>query len=226
MGTERRAVLRATVLTVLLVGLTLAVLLVGVPDPAQLRDDAAGVGAPLLVLVYAGLCLLPVPRNVLSVAAGLLLGLRDGLLVALPGALLGAVVAFWIGRLLGREAVERFTGARAARVDALLRRRGVTAVLVCRLLPVVPFVGVNYSAGLTAVRFRDYVLGTAVGIVPGAVAYVAVGALGTSPTSWPFVAALAALAILSLAGASWYRRRRVSGRPTSGSGAPAPPSTR
>ena len=227
MGTERRTVLRAAVLAVLLVGSTLAVLVVGVPDADELRARAAGVETPVLVLVYAGLCLLPVPRNVLSVAAGLLLGLRDGLLVALPGALLAAVAAFWIGRRLGREAVERFTGARVARVDALLARRGVVAVLACRLLPVVPFVGVNYAAGLTGVRFRDYLVGTAIGIVPGAVAYVAVGALGTSPTSWPFVAAVLALLLLSLAG-TWFasRRRRVSGPASPASVVPAPRWTR
>ena len=212
MRAQRWVVVRAAALVALLVGLALAVLLAGMPDADALRAELAGVGAPAFVLVYAGLCLLPLPRNVLSVVAGLLFGLRDGLLVALPGALLAAVAGFWIGRFLGREAVERFTGARVARVDALLRRRGVAAVLACRLLPAVPFVAVNYTAGLTAVRFRDYVVGTAVGIVPGAVAYVAVGALGTSPTSWPFLTAVLTLLALSLGGA-WAASRRSAGHP-------------
>lgn len=95
------------------------------------------------------------------------------------------------------------------RLDALVLRHGPATVLVARLIPVVPFTAVNYGSGLTAVGFRAYVLGTAVGIVPGTVAYVAVGAYGTQPTSWPFLTAAGALAALTLGGA-WFVRRRTS----------------
>jgi uncharacterized membrane protein YdjX (TVP38/TMEM64 family) len=212
---------RAALFAAMLAGLITAVVLAGFPDAGRLEEEAADVGAPVFLLLYAGLCLLLVPRNVLSVAAGLLFGFGGGLVVALPGALLAAVAGFALGRLLGREAVERFTGARVARVDALLERRGVAAVVVCRLLPVVPFGGVNYAAGLTGVRFRDYVVGTAIGMVPGAVAYVAVGALGAAPASPPFVVGVSVLLGLSLLGSWIAGRRRRSGRP--GSGLPARP---
>ncbi len=208
--------MRLGLLGALLVGLLTAVLVVGVPRAEDIRADVAALGpvAPAgFFLLYAGLTVLPVPRNVLSVAAGLLFGLVPGVLLAVPGAVLGAVAGFGLGRLLGREAVERLGGPRVARVDALLTRRGVAAVVVARLLPVVPFTGVNYAAGLTAVRFRDFVIGTAVGVVPGTVAYAAVGAYGTSPTSWPFVSAVAVLLALALGGAchASFRAARSSG---------------
>jgi uncharacterized membrane protein YdjX (TVP38/TMEM64 family) len=104
------------------------------------------------------------------------------------------------------------TGTRVARVDALLARRGLVAILASRLVPVLPFTGINYAAGLTAIRLRDFVLGTAIGIVPGTVAYVALGAYGTSPTSWPFVTAVAALLVLSLGGV-WVASRRSARHP-------------
>jgi uncharacterized membrane protein YdjX (TVP38/TMEM64 family) len=100
------------------------------------------------------------------------------------------VAAFALGRALGRDAVERVTGTRVARVDALLGRHGLLAVLGVRLVPVLPFTVINYAAGLTAVRLRDYVGGTALGIVPGTIAFVALGAHGSSPGSWPFVVAV------------------------------------
>jgi len=71
-----------------------------------------------------------------------LFGLVVGVLV-LVGAVLGASAAFWLGRLLGRDAVERLSGARIARVDALLRRRGVLALIAVRLVPVLPFMGLS-----------------------------------------------------------------------------------
>jgi uncharacterized membrane protein YdjX (TVP38/TMEM64 family) len=206
----RTAVLRLAVLGVLLAGAVVAAVLVGVPDADAVRGTVVGLGplTPVVfVVVYAAITLLPLPKNVLSVVAGLLFGLLDGVLLVLPGALLGALAAFGLGRLLGRDAVERFTGTRVARVDALLARRGLVAVLVSRLVPVLPFTGINYAAGLTAIRLRDFVVGTAIGIVPGTVAYVAVGAYGTSPTSWPFVTAVAVLLVLSLGGA-WLASRR------------------
>ncbi len=47
-----------------------------------------------------------------------------------------------------------------------------------RLVPVLPFTAINYAAGLTSVRTRDYTIGTAVGIVPGTVSIVALGTFG------------------------------------------------
>ena len=224
MTTGSRAIVRLVLLGALLGGLLTAVLAVGVPRAEDVHPDVLGALGPVapaaFVLLYAGLTVLPLPRNVLSVAAGLLFGLVPGVLLAVPGAVLGAVAGFGLGRLLGREAVERFGGARVARVDALLTRRGIAAVVVARLVPVVPFTGVNYAAGLTAVRFRDFVVGTAIGVVPGTAAYAALGAYGTSPTSWPFLAAAAVLLALTL-GSAWpaVRRRRIGLGTTPGDGA-------
>lgn len=191
---------------------------VDLPTAVQLRDlvAAAGPGAPLLfVLLYALVTLAPVPKNVLSAAAGLLFGLFWGIGLVLVAALLGATVAFGLGRLLGREAVERLTRTgtgTVARVDALLARRGLPAVVAVRLVPLVPFTAVNYAAGLTGLRVRDYLLGTAVGIVPGTVAFVTLGSYGTRPGSWPFLAAAAGLLLLTAAGTVLARRRRTAGR--------------
>jgi uncharacterized membrane protein YdjX (TVP38/TMEM64 family) len=54
------------------------------------------------------------------------------------------------------------------------------------------------------VRFRHYVLGSALGMVPGSLAYAALGAYGTNP--WGLIAAGSALVVL-VAGGSWWARR-------------------
>jgi uncharacterized membrane protein YdjX (TVP38/TMEM64 family) len=204
---------RLTALVVVVALAAVVALVLGLPDAEQLRADidAVGPAAPaLFVLLYAVAALAPVPKSAFSVAAGLLFGLVQGTIVVLLAALLGALAGFGLGRMLGREAVERLTGARVARVDALLRRHGLPAVLGVRLVPVVPFTAINYVAGLTAVRIGDYVVGTALGMIPGTIAYVALGAYGTPPGSWPFLGALLALAGLTAVGAfaaHHYRRR-------------------
>ena len=65
-----------------------------------------------------------------------------------------------------------------------MAEQGLVAVVVARLTPVAPFVVTNYGAGLSAVRVRDYALGTVVGVVPGSVAWSTVGgSAGADPTT-------------------------------------------
>ncbi|MDQ2883538.1 MAG: VTT domain-containing protein [Actinomycetota bacterium] len=212
--TARAVWVRLVVFVVILAGAGTVAGIVGLPDVERLRTGiaSAGPGAPVLfVLLYAVATLAPVPKNVLATVAGVLFGLVLGVVVVLLGALLGALAAFALGRVLGRDAVERITGARVARVDALLRRRGLLAVLGVRLVPVLPFTAINYAAGLTGVRTRDYIVGTALGIIPGTIAFVALGTYGASPGSWPFILAVIVLVVLTAGGAALARRSRRRG---------------
>lgn len=184
------------------------------PDVAEMRSriGEAGIWGPaLFFLIYAGLSLIPYPKAVLTAAGGALFGFWVGAGLSLAAALVGATISFGIGRLLGRDTVDRLIRGRLARVDALLGDHGLSAVLVVRLVPLVPFTAVNYASGLSGVRFRDYVLGSTFGMIPGSLAYAALGAYGTNP--WGLAAAGSALVVL-IAGGSWWARRLESRRPT------------
>ena len=197
------ALWRLAGLVAFVVASTLVAVAVPLPALVTLRtavDSAGAIGVIGFVLGYAATTLAPVPKAVLSILAGLVWGFWAAAIVVYIGALLGAGCAFLLGRWLGRDAIERFTGTRVARVDDLLRRRGFLAVLGVRLVPVIPFTAINYIAGLTAVRRRDYALGTAVGIIPGDVAYVAIGAYGLQ-LGWEFWAAAGSLGLLTIGGA-------------------------
>ena len=180
-----------------------AVVLLVPADTESLRDQVTGAGAwgwVLFVAAYVVATLLLFPKNVLSVVAGLAYGAGLGTVLVWLAAILGASAAFWIGRALGRDGVARLAGPAMTRLDGWVARRGALAVLVARLVPVVPFTAVNYASGLTVVGFVPYLLATAVGILPGTVAYVVIGAYGSDPGSWPFLAALAGLVLLGCAG--------------------------
>ena len=185
-------------------------LFVGVPSLEQVRQSVNALGwagGVAFVGLYAAFTLTPAPKNVLSVVAGLVFGFSGALMLVYLGALMGAAVAFALGRWLGREAVERYTGSRVARLDDLVRRRGLAAVIGVRLIPIIPFTAINYGAGLTAVRRRDYALGTAIGILPGTAAFVALGAFGLE-FGWPAWVAIGVLGVLTLAAAIWAERGR------------------
>lgn len=173
--------------------------------------EAAGAWGPLLfVLVYAVLTVLLVPGSPLTVAAGVLFGPYLGTGLVVLGATLGATGAFAWGRRLGRRAVARLTGDRLDRVDDWLRDRGLLAVLYVRLVPVLPFNLLNPVAGVTDIRLRDFVVGTAVGIVPGTFAYAALGGSFDDPTSPTFLAAVALLVVLAVGAPLVDRRVRGS----------------
>jgi uncharacterized membrane protein YdjX (TVP38/TMEM64 family) len=200
--TRRAVIWRLVALIAFVVAATLIAVFVPLPTVSSLRSAApsGAWGVIVFVLGYAIVTLTPVPKGALSILAGLVWGFWGGVLIVYIGALLGAGAAFLLGRWLGREAIERFTGTRVARVDELLRRRGFLALLGARLVPVIPFTVINYTAGLTAVRRRDYALATAVGIIPGDLAYVAIGAYGFQ-LGWGFWVAVSALGLLTIGGA-------------------------
>ncbi len=203
----RAALAKAGALALVVLAAVALALVLGTPDVEALRARVAAAGAwgPALFFgLYVGLSLIPCPKGLLTAAGGALFGLAAGAGLSLGAALIGAVVSFGLGRLLGRETVDRLVRGRLARVDELLRDRGLTAVLLVRLVPLVPYLAVNYASGLSGVRFRHYVLGSAVGMVPGSLAYASLGAYGTSP--WGLAAAASALIVLAVGG-SWFARR-------------------
>ena len=214
--------LRAAMLGVLLAAGAVLAAVLEVPDVEEARAwvDGAGRARWAAMVLALGLVLLaPVPRTALSILVGLVAGFGPGLAVALAGALLAALAAFGLSRTLGRSAVTRLAGARLARLDDLLDRRGFAAVLTGRLLPVVPFVVLSYAAGLTAIRWGPYVAATALGLVPSTVVQVGLGASAgavasrVAPSTMLLLLA-AAVVLAVLAGGAWHLRRRAVARRT------------
>jgi uncharacterized membrane protein YdjX (TVP38/TMEM64 family) len=221
MTTTRAARLRLLGLGVaLLLGGGLAWLLLGGDlDRVQAVVASTGAWGPFAYVgLHVLLTLVPVSKNLLSAVAGALFGLVGGIAVSWVASMVSAVVTFLVARRLGRPAVAAMTGPRIDRVEAVLRDQGVVAVVVARLTPFLPFTIVNYGAGVSAVSMRDFVLGTAVGIVPGTVGYAALGAsAGRDATT--FVAAGVVAAVLLVGSVLVGRRmsRRARGADTGGS---------
>ena len=124
--------------------------------------------------------------------------------------MVGAALCFYIARILGREVVEKLTGKAVLKsVDSFFARYGKHTILVCRLLPFVPFDPVSYAAGLTSLRFRHFILATGLGQLPATIVYSWVGSMLTGGTFW-FVSGLFilfALTIVIVAAKALYQER-------------------
>jgi uncharacterized membrane protein YdjX (TVP38/TMEM64 family) len=209
--TVRAGLLRGAGIVALAAIIVTAAVAVGVPDSQQLRADVLALGwwAPVAFsALYAVVSLSPLPKTVFTLAAGALFGLAAGVVIVVSGAMLGAVAAFHLGRLLGRDTLRWLTGGRLDRLDSRLAEHGLRTIVLARLIPIVPFTTVNYLAGVTSVRLRDFTGGTLIGILPATTAYVTVGAYGWQPGAWPMWAALGTLLVLTVGGLVLERHRR------------------
>ncbi|MBK8295406.1 MAG: TVP38/TMEM64 family protein [Solirubrobacterales bacterium] len=160
--------------------------------------DSAGAFAPLaFILAYVVLTMLLFPGSIATVASGALFGPVWGSVLTVIGATIGATAAYLIAQHLGRDRVHASLGPRLLRFDESLTRTGFISVLILRLLPIAPFNVSNYALGVTGIELRPYVLATAIGIVPGTVAYVALGSTIRDPTSIGFILSVAAVLVLT-----------------------------
>jgi len=129
------------------------------------RDDWVMVAAVMGVFIIGSLVMFPV--TVLIVVAGLLFGPWEGFAIATTGSLLGALAGYCAGAVFGKSLIARFSNGWMRSLDEKIARKGILAVAVIRILPIAPFTLVNLAAGASKVGFRDYAIGSIVGMVPG-----------------------------------------------------------
>jgi uncharacterized membrane protein YdjX (TVP38/TMEM64 family) len=172
-------------------------------DSARTFAAWPGAAAATVGLYVAG-NLLGIPVTVLTVLTALLFGPLFGGIFAFGGALLSAGILYALGKRLGRHVVRRLAGYRLNRITRRLARRGVLAIVLLRLLPVASFPKTNLVAGASYIRWRDFWLGTVIGIAPRILLTVvfvdrvqaAVGSPGFAP-----LLGLAAVTLVLIAGA-------------------------
>jgi uncharacterized membrane protein YdjX (TVP38/TMEM64 family) len=177
---------------------------------------------PLLVLgAYVLASLVAFPIMLLILATALVFDPMAAALYAWAGSLLGAAAGFALGSVMARDLVQRVSGARLTAVGRRLGRQGILAIVALRLIPIAPFTVINLGAGASRVRFRDFMLGTFLGLSPGIIAVTLFGdrlvAAVREPSAWSFTV-LGLLAVAIVAGAialqRWLTRRTDSGTET------------
>lgn len=162
--------------------------------------------------VIAGFLMVPI--TLLIAVTGIVFGPVAGAMYAIAGALLSAAATYGIGLWLGRETVRRLVGSRINRLSRRIARRGILAMLVVRLLPVAPFTVVNVVAGASHISFRDYMIGTLLGIAPGAVITVTFVHHLAEAVRNPSIGAIAVLALTAalLIGSAVTLQRLLTGK--------------
>lgn len=172
------------------------------------RDDLAAGPVAVLAFVVGGVTMFPV--TLLIVASALLFGPTWGFVYSLVGVVASAAVGYWLGSVLWRDAVRKLAGKRLNRLSKRLAKNGLVAVAVVRVVPVAPYTVVNLVAGSSHVGWRDFLLGTVLGMGPGIAAMTLFADRLLDAVRNPdagTVAVLLAVGALVIAGGAWANRK-------------------
>ena len=150
-------------------------------------DASGALGVLVFVGIYVVATLLLLPSGVLNVIAGALFGMAWGLGAVMAGAMASAVIAFEIARHLLQERIKAHYTKKGTpeAIDKALRSEGWKAVALLRLSPVIPFAVKSYLFGVSRVHMRDYLIGTFLGKLPGAIVLTALGTTGRAAMDLP-----------------------------------------
>ncbi|HEX9970999.1 MAG TPA: TVP38/TMEM64 family protein [bacterium] len=160
-----------------------------------------GVWAPIVFIAIYALrgAILVIPVGVMSFAGGLAFGKWLGTIYILIGATLGASLSFVIARYFGRKFIESFSWLHKGKIKSFddgIEKNGFRMMLFFRLMPLFQYDAVNFGAGLSKIKFRDYVLATFIGMTPGGFINAMLGSSLENIISVQFFAALGVFILL------------------------------
>jgi uncharacterized membrane protein YdjX (TVP38/TMEM64 family) len=170
--------------------------------------------AAVVVLMSIAIVLSPIPSAPIAMAAGAAYGMWGAVYVGI-GAEVGAILAFWIARVLGREVMVRWFGDRISFGWLGSQNALMAIVFATRLMPFLSFDLVSYAAGLTPLTFWRFAVATLLGIAPASFLLAHFGSTVASADARRVGVAVLALGTITLVPVAikvlmdWRRRKRA-----------------
>jgi len=130
---------------------------------------------PIFVSVYAAMGAFAAPVSPLAYGAGAVFGPIRGTFFVWLASLIGAAGGYWMARGAWSGTALRLLGRYAGTLHSLRAQNTFLMTFRVQLLPIIPFGIFNYAAGASRLPFLRFMLGTALGIIPGTVAAVYIG---------------------------------------------------
>ena len=185
---------------------------------AWAKDFGARWWSPLVVMaLFTPACLVMFPRPLITLAAVIAFGPLPGFLYSLLGITASSIVTYHIGRRMRRDTVRRLAGDKLDRMAEVLKKYGLLAMTLLRLVPLAPFAVESIVAGAIHMKVWHVAAGTAIGLLPGTLATTIFGdqietALSGGAINWWVIGG-----VLGLLGAGvwavnrWFRKmaRRI-----------------
>jgi len=162
-----------------------------------------------LLLAYTPACLIMFPRPLITLSAVIILGPWKGAALALAGVTLAALFTYVVGTRMRRDTVRRLAGPKLDRMIEVLKKHGLLALTLLRLVPLAPFAIEGIVAGAVRMKAWHLALGTLIGMLPGTLAATVFGAeleaalSGEGQMNWWLVAGV----LGTLGAGTWWVKR-------------------
>lgn len=162
----------------------------------------------IYIVLYTIRPLIFFPATLLTISSGMLFGPVLGVIFTMIGENFSASFAFALARWFGRSWVASKENEFVKKWEEKLQQNGLVTVLILRMI-MLPFDLVNYGCGLTSLKYRDYALGTAIGIMPTLIAYVLLGGSVSASNESKVMTLILSLLFMALGlGLAIYLKRR------------------
>lgn len=148
-------------------------------DEEALKRYLRSVGplAPFVIIILTALetVIAPLPGGILPVVSGLLFGLPQGIIYPVAGNIIGASLAFWIGRRLGKTVVMRLVSQRELErfTSMIHKRQGIFWSFY--FLPIFPVDVLTFAISLSEIPYRKFLIISAIGLTVNMTLYVTLG---------------------------------------------------
>ncbi|MGL5347590.1 MAG: TVP38/TMEM64 family protein [Peptostreptococcaceae bacterium] len=184
------------IITIAIVAYKIYKLNIGIDDIKAYIDSYKNMGPIIYIIMFSLVPLTLFPDSILAIAGGLAFGFINGYIYTTIGALIGGSLSFYISRKLGRETVKKLTKEKLDNIEKMINERGFFIIFLLRLIPLFPFDVISYGAGLTSISYKDFILATLVGTIPGIAVFTNIGAQSVNIGSNSFYISIAALILL------------------------------
>lgn len=165
-------------------------------------------GPIIYIIMFILVPLTLFPNAILALASGMAFGVFYGMIYTIIGAVLGAALSFYIARFLGKDIVDKLVRGKGKWFEDGVGKKGFLIVFTLRLIPLVPFDIISYGAGLSKIKFKDFLLATTIGIIPGVFIFINLGDKSQNPDSLDFIFASVLLGALVLV--SYFIKNKIS----------------
>lgn len=170
----------------------------GVNDIKLYVDSFGKMGPIVYIIMFSLVPLTLFPDSILAIAGGLAFGLFNGYIYTTIGALIGGSISFYISKKLGRNIVKKLTNDKLDNIESMINEKGFFIIFLLRLIPLFPFDLISYGAGLTSISYKDFLLATFIGTIPGILVFTNIGAQSVNIGSNSFYISIASLILLFL----------------------------
>jgi len=163
--------------------------------------------AIVFILIYSlKPILLIVPSAAFSILAGTIFGPYKAFGLSMISSFFAATLAFYLARMLGKPFVNKLLRGKALNLDSNIEKHGFKIMLIMRLSIVFPYDALSYASGLTKMKYRDFILGTLIGIAPEMLSYSFMGKHIRNPFSLKFILPLVVVGIIGIGSYCIYQR--------------------